>query len=359
MPSAPAQIQVVPLAKPASWPKTISLKRYVLNDDQMFHTAILSGVMPADWNVKGGVIWKMQLGTPDLLRIHWGDAQDVRGFDVYPYLTFCWGQRIQALGIPTYMGSIVQAPPSDQFDAIDKVIIPFFRQDLADARVVNQQKAPDVAKAEYDKLSQMYPGGMFAIEVWSGSETFEYDKNGQTIQEVVSVTLDEAENRRLGNITWSISSANSVRAPKGELDQLAVPRTVIFQSIQANPDWNQQVADFLARRQGQLAVRQQNQFDQTENRINAQTSANDAEHQQFNQHMSDLDRQSDAEADVQREVSPWTTSDGTSCKLPTQYGYAWSGADGRIIMNNDPQYNPNSDPNLSSTNWTAMQQAGN
>ena len=92
---------------------------------------------------------------------------------------------------------------------------------------------------------------------------------------------------------------------------------------------------------------------------NARSEANDEEKSSFDQHMADLDRQSDAEADVQREVSPWKDSDGSTYKLPTKYGNAWSSADGRIIMNNDPQYNPNSDPSLTPTQWTAMEQAGN
>jgi len=53
-----------------------------------------------------------------------------------------------------------------------------------------------------------------------------------------------------------------------------------------------------------------------------------------------------------REVKPWKTTDGDSVKLPNKYGYAWEGANGEIIMNNDPQYNPNSDPNLTPTQWT-------
>ena len=61
-----------------------------------------------------------------------------------------------------------------------------------------------------------------------------------------------------------------------------------------------------------------------------------------------------------REVSPWKDSNGTSYKLPTQYGHAWSGSDGTVIMNNDPSYNPNSDPNLTgNATWTRMEQSHN
>jgi hypothetical protein len=344
-------------------PATMRLKRYVVKDDQMFKgTAIFTGIMPEDWTEKGGVTWRMDLGIPDLIQMHWGDAQDVNAFDLYPYLSFYWNPRAAGQGFQpgqTYMGSIIKEPPSDQFDAIAKVIIPFFRPELANAKVADKQRLPDVAKAEYAQDSKMISPQAAALEVWAGNETFEYDLHGQTVQEIVTLTLVETLNRRFGYYGWSISNASSVRAIKGATDPLKPIHDVIFQSIQSNPVWYKDVADLLRSRQKQLAANQQANFNAIESRIASQTAANDAEDQSFNQHMSDLDRQSDAQADIQRQVSPWKDSDGTSYKLPTQYGYAWSGADGTIIMNNDPQYNPNSDPSLTPTTWTPMQQAGN
>ncbi|MGD0260099.1 MAG: hypothetical protein ABSD29_09790 [Verrucomicrobiota bacterium] len=107
-------------------------------------------------------------------------------------------------------------------------------------------------------------------------------------------------------------------------------------------------------------ARQDAQFNATESRIVSTSAANDAQHASYWQHSADLNRQSQNQADVMREVSPWKDSSGTTHKLPTQYGHAWSGADGTIIMNNDPSYNPNSDPNLKvNTTWTLMEQTQN
>ena len=142
---------------------------------------------------------------------------------------------------------------------------------------------------------------------------------------------------------------------------------IMFQSLQMNPAWSQKVAALMGQReqaalatQKQNSIDQQTQFDAIESRIHSDTAANDAQHQGFDQHMNDLDRQSQNEADVQREVSPWKGSDGTTYKLPTQYSNAWEGADGTYIMNNDAGYNPNKDPTLTNnTNWTPMEQTHN
>jgi hypothetical protein len=165
---------------------------------------------------------------------------------------------------------------------------------------------------------------------------------------------------------WSVSYASSRRAPKGELEALTPLREVMVQSLQFNPAWSQKVAQFIEERrqrflaaQRQQLVRQKAQFDAIESRIGAQSAANDAQHQAYWRHSADLNVQSENRADVMREVSPWKTSDGSTYKLPTQYGQAWSSASGEILMNNDPGYNPNSDPSLTPTQWTPMEPTHN
>jgi hypothetical protein len=132
-----------PATGPSTQPVTMRFKRYVITDEQGFKgMEVLHGVMPADWTIKGGVIWKMALVTPDLMRIHWGDAQDVCAFDIYPAITFSWsdevgrGGRVQPGQIQH--GDIIKEPPTDQFDAFEKVIVQMFRPDLKDAKVVNK-----------------------------------------------------------------------------------------------------------------------------------------------------------------------------------------------------------------------------
>jgi hypothetical protein len=362
--------QEAPAAPPAvsspatPQPATVRFKRYVITDEDGFKgMPVLSGIMPVDWTMKGGVTWKMALSPPDLIRIHWGDAQDVRALDCYPYLRFCWENPdgpMSGYNVPGQVlgHSIVIEPPADQFDAIDKVIVGMFRPDLKQAKVANKEKMPDVAKTVYAQLSKEF-GPQWAIRVSAGKETFEYELNGRTVQEVASLVFEETMFRPSGLTSWDVLNAASRRAPKGQVDQLTPIASIMFQSSQFNPAWNQRLQALTQQRQDAQMQAQNDQFNAIESRISAQSAANDAQHQAYWQHSSDLQTQSENEADVQREVSPWKDSDGTTFKLPTQYGHAWSGADGTIIMNNEPSYNPNSDPNLTSTTWTPMEQTQN
>ncbi len=369
MPGARGQEAAPGTGGPTTQPATMRFKRFAITDEQGFAgMEVFRGVMPVDWTVKGGVTWNMALGPPDLIRIHWGDANDVCAFDVYPFINFTWSDpRRWPAGVQpgqvTATGMIIKEPPSDAFDAFDRVIVEMFRPDLKDAKVVNKEKLPEVAKAVYDRVNTD-PG--YVMGVAAGKETFEYELHGQTVQEVVSGIVVESTSKQFGFNCWSISNATSKRAPKGAFDKLQPINDIMVQSMQMNPEWSQSLAALMQERQAktfanqqQQREQQQAQFNAIEARIKSQTAANDAQHQSYWQHSADLDRQSNAEADVQREVSPWKDSNGDTYKLPNNYGHAWSGADGTIIMNNDPQYDPNTDKNLTPTNWTPMQQAGN
>ena len=367
-PPPPANPQTNKVA--SNQPATMRFKPYVITDDQGFKgMEVCHGVMPVDWTVKGGVTWKMALGVPDQVRLHWGDAQDVRAFDMYPTILFCWsnlvgrGGRYQPGQIA--FGNIIKQPPTDQFDAIEKVIVQILRPDLANAKVVDKEKLPDAAKAIYAEVNT---DPTWPVAVAVGKETFEYELNGQTVQEIIGGVLEIGGGQGPnGYKTWAVVQATSRRAPKGGFDQLKPINAAMTQSLQMNPEWSQKVAALINQRkqkaladQAQARVNQQAQFEAIESRIHATSAANDAQHASYWQHSADLNRQSQNRADVMREVSPWKDSNGTSYKLPTQYGHAWAGADGTIIMNNDPRYNPNSDPSLTgNTTWTPMEQSHN
>jgi hypothetical protein len=351
-------------------PATMRLKPYVIKDDQGFKgMEVLHGVMPVDWTLTGGVTWKMALGVPNQLRLHWGDAQDVCAFDEYPTILFCWSNEVGKGGRnqpgQVAFGNIIKQPPADQFDAFDKVIIQMLRPDLANAKVVNKEKLPDAAKTIY---AQVNTDPNWPVAVAVGRETVEYELHGQTVQEIIGGVLEIGGGQGpSGYKTWAVVQATSRRAPKGGFDKLKPINAVMTQSLQMNPAWNQKVAELVAQRkqkvlanQAQARANQQAQFNAIESRIASTSAANDAQHASYWQHSADLERQSQNRADVMREVSPWKDSSGTSYKLPTQYGHAWAGADGTILMNNDAGYNPNSDPSLANnTTWTPMEQSHN
>ena len=219
---APAATTQNASTAPSTQPATIRFKRYVITDDQKFGgMEAFHGVMPVDWTMKGGVFWKMGLNPPDRIRIHWGDAQDVCAFDVYPPLNFAWSNEV-ARGIGPKPGSvngggnILKEPPTDQFDAFEKVIRCRCLGPILPARREEGEVA-DVANAIRQRLSTD-PNTSYAVGV--GRETFEYELNGQTVQEVISGVFKEStfkQNNPTGIRYWSVVRIHRTRLPKERL----------------------------------------------------------------------------------------------------------------------------------------------
>jgi hypothetical protein len=344
-----------PVAAP---PVTIRFKPFVINDDPTYTgMEVTHGLMPADWTLKGGVVWELRDGFPAQFRLHMSDPKDVAAFDVYPNHYFFWSQRAAMSPAQPpdarYMGLLIQKPPADQFEALAQVIIPRDRPDLARARVVEQKRLPDVAKAVYESMAKL-PGGQYGAAV--GRALFEYEFNGQTVQEEMYVCYKRGTDPKLGIMNWSVENVTSTRAPKGQLDQLNALRAVTIRSCRPNPAWYDKVTQFILMRQRATMEQLADQEQRRQIFMKMRSDISDENKKEFDQHMADIDRQSDLSADYMREVSPWKTSDGSAVKLPNAYGHAWEGANGEIIMNNDALYNPNSDPNTHTT-WTPLQQA--
>jgi hypothetical protein len=359
----PLKLPTFPPAQNAP-PATLRFKRFLLVDDQGFKMPFLQGLMPADWTVKGGVRWEMALGPPDLIRIHWGDAQDIRAFDLYPFRRFCWEDpkgKFSRLNVPGHVLSraLVMEPPTDAFDAIDKVMVEIYHRDeLKQARVVNKENMPKVAQAATDQLRNAF-GASYLVAAWAGRVTFEYELHGQTVQEMVSLVLEESIFKPSGVRAWNITNAMSQRAPKGGFEELKPIGAIVYESIQHNPAWDMRVAALIKRRQEKDAEDQAALFSAIEARIHATNAANDAQHAGYWKHDIEQNRDSENRADVTREVTPWKDDSGNVFKLPTNYDYAWTGADGTIIMSNDARYRPAEDSTLTPTQWSSMERTKN
>ena len=344
-------------ASAATQPSLMRFQRFVINDDPTYTgMEVTRGIIPAGWTMKGGVVWDLRDARPAQFRLHAGDPQDLAAFDVYPNHFFYWsaaaarGQVAQGV---RYMGELVEPPPTDQFDAVAKVIIPLHRPDLAQANVVEREKLPKVAEAIFKDFAQS-PAWEYGVAV--GRMRFEYDLHGKTVQEDMYVAYKRATNPRLGFMNWSVENVTSTRGIKGNLEQLNLVRAVMAKGAAPNLAWYNKVTQFVLMRQKATMQQLADQEQRRQIFMKLSSDVSEENKRAFESHMHNIDVQSDSYGNYMREVSPWKTSDGGAIKLPTQYGHAWEGTNGEILMNNDPRYDPNSDPNNSRATWTRMEQ---
>lgn len=346
-------------AAPSTQPSVMRFQRFVITDDPTYTgMEVTRGIMPAGWKLKGGVVWDLRDGYPAQFRLHVSDPQDIAAFDVYPDHHFHWDATAAQRGVAPgtrYMGAMVAAPPADQFEALVRVILPQYRPELAKARVVDQEKLPKVAEVAFREIAQ---SPKYEYRAAAGRMRFEYELNGQTVQEDFYIVFKQAVNPRLHFMNWTVDNVTSTRGIKGTLDQLNMVRAVMARAGEPNIAWFSKVSQFILMRQKATMRQLADQEQRRQIFMKMQNEISDERKQAFESHMRDVDARSDAYGDYMREVSPWKTSDGSSIKLPTQYGHAWEGTNGEILMNNDPLYNPNSDPNNAHATWTPMEQAG-
>ena len=171
---------------------------YTLKDDPTYIGGeVCKMLIPAGWKVEGGVVWDMaNTYFPADSKVRIFNPQGPEAFSGYPALYYywswnAWSQQTMPPGT-NYSGSIVRKPIDDVFRSIAELVIPKYRRDLADARVIEKEELPKLAE-EASKNMLVTPG--FRNIVKAGRMRFEYQENGQTVQEdvyaVLSATLND------------------------------------------------------------------------------------------------------------------------------------------------------------------------
>jgi hypothetical protein len=339
-----------PATRPATQPVVADFVPWVIKDDRTYtNMEVTRGMMPKGWTIKGGVVWTIDDAFPAQFRIHFGDEQDICALDDYPNMDCCFG-KIMA-GRTRFQGAEVLKPPADQFDAILTVIVPRFRPELANAKVVDKVKKPEWAKAAYEKIKQVQ-GYQYAV--WAGIMTFEYQIKGQTVKEQVALTYKRETNPKLGFVLWYLENVSSARFTEDTRESVRVYRKMMIESVHPNPAWTDKVEQFIIAKQKMNMNELQDQMRRTKLFADMVARKTAEEYQrEAAQTMAGSEAATEGTSDLLRNVTPWNTGGGMA-KLPSGYSYAWENPAGQVHMTNDPTYDPNSDPAMNSTTWTRI-----
>ena len=281
---------------------------------------VVTFLIPAGWKVDGGVHWDMASTYPAQVGTYIYDPNGARWFGVYPSLLYYWDDRNNRLGYhppvgSKYAGGVVEPPIEDVFKAIQQVVVPTFRKELAHARVVETEKLPKLAKFVFDHSFGL-PGQMQTVT--AGRMRFEYQVNGQTVQEDVTAALTLRPNPQFKVMNWNISSIISTRGVKGSLDDLKMTRLIMQRSTRFDLKWYNKLLQFsLAANRAKLAeimatAERSRIFAQMTNEVNNRASRC-------------LKTRSTATLDAQlafdqyiRDVTPYNTTSGPPVELPAR-----------------------------------------
>ena len=340
--------------------KTISFQLVSLMDDPNFIGGEFSHfLIPAGWKFDGKVVWDMAMTIPAQPRWRVFDPRSPAEFEGYPTLLYTWRTNGNGLGPPRpavgskYAGGIFAQPVKDQFTAIVQVVIPVYRKELAEARIVDKQKLPKLANfvARHNFDAQFSKQNVFA-----GRIRFEYLVDGQPVEEDVTAVLT-LNAPQFGEMSWRVSDIFSTRALKGGLDDTQELRNIMQRSVRPNFNWNQAMGQ-IALRANKAKIEEIHEIGRRSRAaFDAANKASDAEKIAFESHIKDIGDRALVVDQYIRDVTSYTGTQGPPVELPSGYNHVWQGNNGQFIQTNDPNYNPASDPNRQQYDWTKLSQS--
>ena len=310
-------------------------------------------LIPSDWKLEGGVIWRWNAAFPTAVhgRIYNPKGAEQMGF--YPSLLFNDGVResaaksaaiagqeamaAAAANYPegsTYLGSEVRRLVADPVAVLKEFALPRYRKDLLHAKIVDVVDQPALAKAKWEALGGPREATVKAVRV-----RFAYESNGVALEEDfycfwgAMPTLPPL-------VSWGMEF-QSFRAEKGKLDATMPLFQTINRSGKVDMKWFAGVMDVQARmhRDGMQAIADAGRLSKyiaaRNNEISQMITDGYWKAQQANDRIYDGISQSIR--GTQRFTDPY---DQRPVELPGGYDHAFMSPRGEIILTNDPLFKP-------------------
>ena len=321
--------------------------------DLLCKTTASTVLIPADWKLEGGVIWRQNVAYPTAVHGRIFNPKGVEQIAYYPSLLFADGvresaaqnaqiagpdaMRAAAAGFPegsSYMGNEVRRINADPVAVLKEYALPRYRRDLANARVVEAVDMPALAKAKFESLGNPKGATVKAVRV-----RFAYDVNGVAMEEDF-LCYWGASPILPPIVGWGFEF-QSFRAEKGKLDATMPLFHVINRSAQIDLKWYAGMLDVQAQmhRDGMNAIAEAGRLSKyiaaRSNEVNQMITDGYWKAQQANDRI--YDNISQSIRGTQRFTDPYSQR---SMELPNDYRHAYMSPRGEIIMSNDPNFNP-------------------
>ncbi len=319
---------------------TLRLRRLSVSDPMMGGEEAFSMLIPVDWRVEGGVVWRPELATLAYAAMRISSPHGPEMLEVFPNIPFTWSER-GYIGFPPgslYLGLYVQQPIWDAQQYVQSVALPQYRQGV-NARIVGRQELPEAARLTAAAVQE--PGAQ--KRVVAERLRIEYAERGLQIEEDIYCILVFAQIPTMPGVTlWGTDRIFSFRAEKGKLDAQAPLLHAMVFSVRINPSWLNkylQVQQMWIQNQMQ-AIRSAGELSRYLSRTSAEIS--DMNMRAWEERQASQDRLSREFSEYIRGVETYVDPlAGRDVQLPSTYNEAWVGSNGEYILSNDPNFNPN------------------
>lgn len=334
-------------AKGAASGGPLKFSRLTVKDPGVNNIEALSLLIPSSWRADGGITWLPDFSVMANLLMTISDPATGATLEFLPVQNFTHLQQMIVPMAPgtNYMGNIIHAPVYDVVEFARGFYAPQAMPQLQTARVVAQTELTKVAQ----EISRAY-GGQSTVR--AERVRYEYTRQGKPWQEDLYVTL--VYTNWYGGTIWSVNSAYSLRAPKGELDRVTPLMTTTLSTLRLNPQWFGALmySRKLFENRMYQSIRNAKALSDTITRNSEEIRRLYSE--TYREQQASQDRISQSFSEYVRGVETYSDPyEGRPVELPSGYNDAWVSRRGEYILSNDPNFNPNVGDN---TEWRRMEQ---
>lgn len=337
----------------------VKFKRFSYIDQQGTGSEAFSFLMPVDWVFKGGLIWILDNpGMPATAAFTVSNSKGSEEFEVFPNQPFFWSTNQQLLEMfppgSKYFGNEVQ-PVMNASKALRKVVLPRFRNNVGNLRVIKDEPVPALAKA-ISAMAQSQPGITSNFD--ASKVSIEYTTGGKSMVEEIYAVVEsytypiQAWGSVTYNTNWTVSYIFSYKAENNKLEASSKIFETITYSFQTNKFWYNkyvQLVEYLIKAQIQQ-IHSVGEFSRKLAQISNDIREDNLRSWEERQAVSD--RIAEDFSQYVRGVDEYFDPiEGRPVELPSGYDNAWTNANGEYIISEDPNYNPNIGSNL---NWQQM-----
>ncbi len=335
----------------------VVLKRFRVTDDYGFNQPIevSSFVLPANWQVTGGVQWDgRKKCIPEMVQATL-QAQSPDGayqLTMFPTTQFDWSDDpiyLDAMKRGFNMQSCTIAQPTDAAGYISNNIAPYVNAQVKSVNTIEAlQQQMDEAAMQHTNTARQAGNNAYSHRGSAAEGVLQFNDGKEglafcTVMQTI-VTLPGTQ----GGMTSSYYSYVSLRLVlKYEPGNETMARKIMstfFSSARMNPTWSEAVQRFFytigkgAQDEGwkQIQISHQAQQEIGENIVRSWEARNNS-----NNTTKGIDDVNSQFSQYLRGVDSWTDDNGSKVELTSGYSNAWSRSDGSYIMSNNPAFDPN------------------
>lgn len=329
----------------------IKFKTFNYIDNAVFKCEAFSMLVPEDWIVSGGVIWRQHATMPGAISLSVRSSDGLYELNLIPSMPYYWGNNgFSFLGFGPkegsfYMGNEVRRPVSGYLQYLQQYVLPKggFR-----TRITGSRSFPDLENA----LRLENPGGFgSSVSINGGIAKLEYEHNGYLFEGDITCGI-VTNNMMYGQSSWIADKIISTRAPKGKLDEASKIFSIMLQSFKFNLKWFNLYNQFVQSltqyvmqdiyNAGVISRIISSTFDHVSDTVRSSYEMQQASNERVFRGISESIR------GVNSYYDPYK---GFSVEIPNSYRYVYANSLGEYIVTDDPSYNPNQYSNL---NWTIL-----